>query len=514
MTDEVQVIQINHPEQFEAWNKAVQPDPFAADIPRNGLQAAVKRKATRLEKKYEGQADTGSKQINDDAFSSYSFFDVVEPPYNLDHLAKLYEVSTAHAACVRAKVTNIVGLGYQFRETAMTKFMLRELYQNEQSLSNTRKELVALRDALHLWTETTNKEDTFTEVLKKVWTDVETMGNGYLEIGRKRNNEIGYIGHCHAQNMRVRRNRDGYVQIKGTDVVYFRKFGERNENPLTKDTSPNEIIHFKKYSPTNSWYGVSDIIPAIESIGGNKFATDYNNEYFQNKAVPRYLITTKNAMLSADAEQKLLTFFQASLKGQSHRSIYIPLTSMNSGEDAEINIEPIEADVQDASFINFFKLNNDEIFMAHRTPQQKVALGGDTTLANARDADKNFKENVCRPEQTMVEQKLSAIFGIKTDVFYFSLKEMTLTDEDTRSKIQERELKTMQKTPNEVRAEKDLIGLPGGDTVLPIFESPGQAAAEARNELTGDERDAERSSNAPDTDGEARQPKGAGRAVQ
>lgn len=512
---ELEVLQLEDPEQFIQFAQTKQSDPFAkAEIPRENLQPSVKRKATRLEKKFEGQADTGSKQIEDELFSSYYFFDVVEPQHNLDSLAKLYEISTAHASAVRAKVTNIVGLGYEFRENALTKFSLRELQEDEDALSEARKNLVLLRIALRKWAESTNKEDTFTETMKKVWTDVETMGNGYLEIGRKRNNEIGYIGHIPAQTMRVRRKRDGYVQIKGASVTYFRKFGEKNENPLTNDPMPNEIIHFKKYTPTNSYYGSPDIISAIENIGGNKFATDYNNEYFQNKAVPRYLITTKNARLSPDAERKLLQFFQATVKGQSHRSIYIPFSEMRSGEKAELKIEPIEVEIQDASFLGFFKLNNDEIFMAHRVPKSKVTLADDAGLASARDADKNFKEQVCRPEQDLIEQKLGAIFEIKTDALYFSLNEMTLTDEDTMSKIWERRLKTQSATPNEERAARDEIGLPGGDVVLPVFEARGDEAAEVRNELTGDERDAERSANAPDTDGEGRNTQGEGRAAE
>jgi PBSX family phage portal protein len=513
--EEVEVVMLDDPEQFVHFVKTKSSDPFAkAEIPRENLQPAVKRKATRLEKKYEGQADTGSKQIEEEFFSSYSFFDVVEPPHNLDSLAKLYEISTAHASAVRAKVTNIVGLGYEFRETALTKFSLRELYEDEDALSEARKNIVLLRIALRKWAESTNKEDTFTETMKKVWTDVETMGNGYLEIGRKRNNEIGYIGHIPAQTMRVRRKRDGYVQIKGASVTYFRKFGEKNENPITNDPLPNEIIHFKKYTPTNSYYGVPDILPAIENIGGNKFATDYNNEYFQNKAVPRYLITTKNARLSPEAERKLLQFFQATVKGQSHRSVYIPFSEMRSGEKAELKIEPIEVEIQDASFVNFFRLNDDQIFMAHRVPKSKVVLADDASLAASRDADKNFKEQVCRPEQDLIEQRLGAIFEIKTDALYFALNEMTLTDADTQSKIHERQLKTMQKTPNEVRAEMDMIGYPGGDEVLPVFTADGQEAAEVRNELTGDERDSERSANAADTDGEGRNTQGEGRAAE
>jgi hypothetical protein len=44
----------------------------------------------------------------------YASGQVVEPPYDLEALAGLYEGNSTHKACVDAKTTNIVGLGYRF----------------------------------------------------------------------------------------------------------------------------------------------------------------------------------------------------------------------------------------------------------------------------------------------------------------------------------------------------------------------------------------------------------------
>jgi len=47
---------------------------------------------------------------------AYATGQVVEPPYDLEALAGLYEGNSTHKACVDAKTTNIVGLGYRFVE--------------------------------------------------------------------------------------------------------------------------------------------------------------------------------------------------------------------------------------------------------------------------------------------------------------------------------------------------------------------------------------------------------------
>ena len=512
---EVRFLETEDPDGFRAFLEKVQAseDAFTLPVPREGLTPGQKRSVTRLEKKFEGAGDTGSKLKDNDFITSYEYFKVVTPPYNLDYLAALYEVSPAHAACVRVKVANTVGLGYKFHETEMTKIEMRELKGEKRKTAFT--SIAELKSALHKWTEGTNKEDTFLEVLRKVWTDVEVMGNGYLEIGRKKNNEIGYIGHAPAQTMRVRRERDGFIQIIGRKMTYFRRFGETNPVPVGDDPNPNEIIHFKKYNPTNSYYGIPDIIPAINNISGNEFAERFNIEYFENKAVPRYLIVTKNAKLSADAERQLFQFFQTGLKGQHHRTVYIPLSESMHGANVEFKIEPIEAKIQDASFVKYFQLNDDQIFMAHRVPSTKVTMRDGANLAAARDADKTFKEQVVRPEQIIIETKLEPIWGKKTDVLYFKLNEMSLTDEDTRSKIWERRLKTQSATPNEERADRGEIGLEGGDKVLDVFKANAAGPSEAsrtRADLRPSERASDRSANAPDSDGEGRSAAGEGRS--
>lgn len=488
---------------------ATKPDMFTKSVPRRGLTPAEKRQATRLEKRYEGQASTGSKQQQDEFLTSYDFFEVVPPPYNMEYLTKLYDFSPAHAACVRVKVANVVGLGYKFHETESMKIDMRKL--KGEARRRAFEELASLKSSLWSWTEGTNQEDTFIEVLQKVWTDYEVTGNGYLEIGRKGNNEIGYIGHIPAHTMRVRRERDGFVQINGRKSTYFRRFGQRGEVPVGDDPNPNEIIHFKKYTPSNSYYGLPDIIPAINAIAGNQFAERFNIEYFENKAVPRYIIVTKNASLSPKSERRILEFFQTNLKGQSHRTVIVPLNESVNGRDAEFIIKPVEAGVQEASFVRYFQLNNDEIFMAHRVPKTKVSMGDGTNLAAARDADKTFKEQVIRPEQQVLETKIGPIWSKKTDAVFFKLNEMSLTDEDTRSKIWERRLKTQSATPNEERMDRGEIGLEGGDEVLDIFDNDAATPAERmREELRPSEKDSERSANSPDNDGEARNAKGEG----
>lgn len=486
-------------------------DPFAeeADFAKSLSYVAPNRKRsiTNMQKRMEGRGKAGTKRIEDDIITGYNAFEVVLPPYNLDYLAKLYEMSSPHYSACNAKVSNIVGLGYDFVESNLTKRTMDAKADDKKWLKRKRKQLNQVRDELKETMDDLNKEDTFIEVLTKVWKDYEATGNGYIEIGRTAGGDIGYIGHVPATTMRIRRERDGFVQIIANKAVFFRNLGSNDKNPVTNDRNPNEVIHIKKYSPSSTYYGVPDIISAKQAVAGNEFAARFNLDYFENKAVPRHVITLKGATINPKLAKNILEFFETGLKGKNHRSLFIPLPGDNNERKVELDIEPIETGIQDSSFNNYRKQNLNEILMSHRVPISKIGLAEGVSLAVARDADKTFKEQVCRPEQRILEKKLNRIIAEFTDLFVLKLNEMTLTDEDTMSKIHERYLKTGAIMRNEVRQDLGRSSIPEGDTIIDMNDKGG-----AENRAKGNrQRDSERSANATDSAGEGRNEQGEGR---
>jgi capsid portal protein len=312
--------------------------------------------------------------------------------------------------------------------------------------------------------------------------------------------------------MRVRRLRDGFVQLLYGKAVFFNNFGDtETENPIAgQEDRPNEIIHLKKYTPMNNYYGIPDIVAAQVALTGNEFSGRYNLDYFENKAVPRYIITVKGAKLSPESERKLLEFFQVGLKGKNHRSLYVPLPSDTPDSKVEFKMEPIEAGNQEGSFEKYRKSNRDEILLAHRVPINKIGTPEGVNLAVARDADKTFKEQVCRPAQMILEKKINNIFGEKTDALLLKFNELTLTDEDTQSKIDERYLRMQVITPNEVRIRKGMIPIDGGDKVVDLQANAAEIRAQAGNTR---QRSQDRQATSPDVSGEGRNAKGDGRQV-
>jgi len=367
-----------------------------------GLTATVKKRASRSIAKVhtgitpdsgEGGAKSNKLEIQN-YVTGYDILEVVIPPYNLDYLARLYSLSSPHYASVNVKVSNIVGLGYDFIQSQKTKDIM-EAASTAEATQKANKKLSKAKVQITEWVDSCNQEDEFIETMKQIYTDYEATGNGYLEIGRAASGQIGFLGHIPAVSIRVRRTRDGFVQVMGNQAVFFRHFGTDTENPITGDGTPNEIIHFKKYNPTNSYYGISDILPAMGAIAGNEFAQRFNLDYFENKAVPRYVIVIKGGKLSLGSQQSIVEFFETGLKGKNHRTLFVPLPADETDKKTSFEMKAVEAGTQDASFVNYNKINLQSIFMAHRVPMSKVALADNVSLAAARDADRTFKEGVC-----------------------------------------------------------------------------------------------------------------------
>ena len=495
-----------------------------------GIDQNFRRRTTRNLTKYSGVelnaaylnsanatpsgTDAGSKATNPGTVyrNGYGLFDVITPPYNMYELANFYDTSFANHAAIDAKVENVVGLGYRFDIADRT--MLRfEMNDDQEAVNRARNRIERMKLELKDWIENLNDDDSFTKTMEKFYTDVQSTGNGFLEVGRTVAGEIGYLGHIPATTVRVRRLHDGFVQIIGQSVVYFRNFGAKNKNPVTADPRPNEIIHYKEYSPLNTFYGVPDIIAAMPSLIGDQLASQYNIDYFENKAVPRYIVTLKGAKLSSDGEDKMFRFLQTGLKSQSHRTLYIPLPGDTENNKVEFKMEPIENGIQEGSFKEYRKQNRDDILIAHQVPISKLG-GADSGIAAALSQDRTFKEQVSRPAQKHIEKVVNKIIREKTDILELKFIELTLTDEIAQSQIIERYVKTQVMTPNEAREKLDLPQRVDGDE--PFSMSPREAT-DARANLAGNrQRDTERTNNNSDspTTISGRNPKGEGRSSQ
>lgn len=430
---------------------AVAGDPFSA-IPYNALDRNAKRRATRLvNKQLQGSGGARPKHINVEQINGYELYGLAMPPYSLDNLVNLSVENDTHYACIVHKATNICGLGYKWKERSRVKEARQAVEEDEDKIKKLARKLQRVTDGLDEWLDGLNIEEDFNEILFKVWFDVEATGNGYLEISRTNAGKIGYVGHIPAATMRVRVNRDGFIQMVEDRLTFFRNFGDLvTPDYFGKDPRPNEVIHFKKHNAKNAYYGIPDIIAAMSSVAGEKFASEYNLDYFENKAVPRYALIVKGAKLSQQAERKILEYFRREVKGKHHNTLYIPVPA-HAGSNVDVKLEPIENKVQEGSFEKYRAGNRESIAMVHRVPKSKLGIGGG--VAAAREEAKSFKIQVVQPEQRRIAKKINRLVREVTDMYSFTFEEYDLLDAETISRINDRYIRLGVVSPDEVRGE-------------------------------------------------------------
>lgn len=449
-----------------------------AQIPFEQLDRNGKRRAKyAFSKSFEGLDGVKSKQWTVEQINGYELYDLAYPPYNLDHLVDLSVENDTHFACIVSKATNIVALGYKWNEKSKVKIARQSVEDDPDKMQKLTRKLQRVTDGLDEWIEDLNVEDDFNEILFKVWVDVESTGNGYLEIGRNRRGDIAYVGHIPSATLRVRKWRDGFIQIVQDKLTFFRNYGDSTTpDYFGKDPQPNEIMHFKKHTAKNAYYGVPDIIAAMSSVAGEKFASEYNLDYFENKAVPRYALIVKGAKLSSQAERRLLDYFRNEVKGKNHGTLYIPVPA-HMGSNVDVKLEPIENKVQEGSFEKYRGGNRESIAMVHRVPKSKLGLS--QGVAAAREDAKTFKVEVCAPAQRTVAKKINRLVSEITDMYSFTFEEYDLLDAETRSRIHDRYARIGVENPNEVRGELGYHPRRGGDKFVDMA-----AESAAKTELT------------------------------
>lgn len=432
------------------------------------LSKKLKSKYQRLRKKFEGIEGTGTKYVDPDRIDAYDIFNVVEPPYNLEALAILYDDNATLRAVIDARTMNTVGLGHKWIQTPRARRKTEKLSDDTERSSAWRMQLSREGEKLDDYLSDLNEEDSVQDVLVKAVIDLLATGNGYIEIGRTDEGEIGYLGHVPSRLVRVRRDRDGFVQTANGKYIFFRNYGDfETPDPINDDPQPNELIHLRLYSSANNFYGVPPSVPAIQAITGDKYSKEYNLDYFENKAVPRYAIVLKGFKLSEKSKQDLIGYFRNELKGRHHGTLVLPVPpALGAGKDYDIKFEKLEVDVTDASFDKYRTANRDEIISAYRVPPTKVSIFDNANLAVSRDADKTFKTQVVGPDQVMIEERINKIIAEFSDNLRWQFEQLDLVDEDMKSRINDRYLRSGTLSINEVR---NIIGMEptsGGDRRL------------------------------------------------
>ncbi len=140
------------------------------------------------------------------------------------------------------------------------------------------------------------------------------------------------------------------------------------------------------------------------------------------------------------------------VREKTHRTLVLDVP----GNDVKVRFEKLGMEqTNDAAFLDYRRANRDEILMVHRVPPSKITIVENANLANSRDQDKTFREQVVRPEQRRIEFRINRMLreqmGIST--WRFEFVEMDLSEAKEDAEIAQIYAGIGVWTPEEIRAK-------------------------------------------------------------
>jgi len=458
------------------------------------LNVSIFGKAAEADAPADQQAVSGdaSKQIKGDPFSALAGGEFVPPRFNPQVWATAMEQSTRLSRCIRTYARNTVGLGW---------FIEPIVAIGPDTEPEIKRKIQSQMERLRILFERPNPEMPTSQLFFALKVDEEATGNGYLEVVRNMKNEIVSIYHVPSVSMRIRVKKGndktpvigGYIQIRGSEKRYFKEFGD----PLQMDAKTgqygdniplerraSEILHFKLYSPTSTWYGAPRYVSTAPAISGNRLAAIRNVSFFENDAVPRMALLVAGGRLTPESVQKLEEFFKAKVQGVEKAGALVVVQTeptstgfQQNRERVRLDLKPLTVGVtEDASFNQYRSANDEEIREVFGISQAFFAAES-VNKASAQVQREITNEQIFEPDRLekeyIINQKL--IPGILGEVplVRFRFERMKLTDPLDTARMDQTYASLGALTPNELRQS---IGKPPYPSDYKFADKPMQVA--------------------------------------
>ncbi|MBN1630279.1 MAG: phage portal protein, partial [Thermoleophilia bacterium] len=193
----------------------------------------------------------------------------------------------------------------------------------------------------------------------------------------------------------------------------------------------NEILVIGETSPDSAFYPMPDHTPALGDIAGDEAAQLYQLQFFKNNAVPRIAICVDGGKLDPDTKDFILKYLAEGIRGEAHKTLLI---ETEPGAGLHVHIEKLTVEGRtEADFMDYRKWARETVIMAHRVSPSKVTIVENANLANSKDQDKTFKEQVIKPDQNRWEKRIQWLLEDEFGADFpleFHFVEMDLSDEE------------------------------------------------------------------------------------
>lgn len=401
----------------------------------------------------------------DDWGEQYASGRVYRPTLNLVNLKQFSLENLYHARCIKQKAIDSCQ-GYDIVTVDRKGVPVKTIDSKRSTKDN------KLYD---FFEECTTMEE-FMELAKQITIDFETFGFIALEMTRRRNGDPARFYHLPSETCRIARNlnlptlgdtdQKYMVQVVNAHERIFKIFDGERPNVLEPHTKNpmTEVLIIRNYHVMGGKYGIPDWVPALKAMIGNDKVAEYNINFFNNEAVPRFAVVVQGGKLDDETKKDIKSYFKKDLKGVQNAHKTLVLTTPKG---TEVKLIPLAVEMKDGGFRFYRKDNRDEIISGHGVPPHRIQVfdsgnSGSLSPGMLFDLDKAYKYSVIQPLQYKVagifNRVIRLAWGIKDKKVVFT--PLDIGEEKMRAEI----LKTIatahekyynigSMTPDEIRVD-------------------------------------------------------------
>lgn len=396
---------------------------------------------------------------------AFALAGALAPPEDPRQVANIYRRSSALRPCVEAIATNSVGFGHTFEpvidlEHADAKKKIREAIiadrmatgdesePTDEDVEKTRAliERESLREKIKLdrFFDHVCPTMAFESLRWQAAVERESGGNAYWEVTRRGDGSLGTFDRIEAHTMRLRRTEQRYIDVEvnqrrsplayervtvkrrfrtfvqivlgGAKAVYFKQYGDPrclSSNTgrwyptvemleMSEPGTPpaTEIIHWRAFDAIGP-YGVPRWYGAQYAVMGSLASERINYDYFDQKAIPPFVVTVSGGRLADGYVEKLKELLN-SIKGQAQFWKILVLQA-ESGSNAangrcKIELHPLlKRAEEDMMFSKYEESNSRKIQQQWRLLDILVGKSQEVNRAQAEEAKQVAEEQVFQP---------------------------------------------------------------------------------------------------------------------
>ncbi len=287
----------------------------------------------------------------------------------------------------------------------------------------------------------------------------ELHGNSFWYLPRSAGGKVSEIWQLDPTRVQVIKSRKDFI----SGYIFTNEIGENV--PL----EPNEVIHFKRFNPSNPYRGMGTVEAAALAIDTDTYASEWQRNFFGNSAIPSAILSSEGT-LNQEQYDRIKANWDTKFKGVQNSNKLAVL-------EGNLKYTLVGQSARDMQFNDGRKDIRDEILAIFRVPKTILGISEDVNFASAQATEYVFGKYVIKPKMKFFVTKLNEfylpLFNLDPTQWRFTFTDPVPENIEQQIALRESAIKNYYMRPNEARAEIGLKPVEGGEEIyIPTLYTP------------------------------------------